>query len=90
MNININNTDYTDAEIIAAVKSSKEVATADNHGTDGEIWQRIRYTMTIEMANGDMIAVCWNPTEEGYKLAEERDDDSYMCDWDNIDLVEYI
>lgn len=45
--------------------------------------------MTIRMDNGDEIVVTWKPTEQGYADAEKYDDESCMCDWDDIAEVHY-
>lgn len=90
MHINENRTAYTDEEIIAAVEEATkrgEAAVVDNYGTDGELWERIAYSMTVAMADGGDVTVLWRPTEDGYKMAEDKDDDSYMCDWDEIALA---
>lgn len=90
MNINENRTAYTDEEIIAAVEEATkrgESAVVDNDGTGEELWERIAYSMTVVMADGGDVIVLWRPTEDGYKMATDKDDDSYMCDWDEIALA---
>lgn len=91
--INMNKTDYTDAEIVEAVEEALNLGKQpmmDNYRTEGPMWQRIRYSLDVEMDNGDRISAYWNPTEDGYKTAEEIADESWMCNWDEIDLVEYV
>ena len=91
--ININRTEYTDAEILKALEEAEnhgKQALMDNYRTEGPMWRRIRYHLTVEMDNGDRVAIYWHPTEEGYKTAEETADESWMCNWDDIDLVEYV
>lgn len=91
-NINLNKTEYTDAEIIAALDDAEnhgKHALMDNYRTEGPMWTRIRYHITVEMDNGDRVAIYWNPTEDGFRIAEETADESSMCNWDEIDLVEY-
>ena len=55
MTININKTDYTDAEIVAAVEESLnrgKQPVMDNYRTEGPMWQRIRYRLDVELERG--------------------------------------
>lgn len=90
--ISINRTEHSDEEILKALEEAEnhgKQALMDNYRTDGPMWCRIRYRLIVEMENGDEVEIYWNPTEEGFKLAEETADESHMCNWEFIDLVEY-
>lgn len=93
MTININHTNYTDEEIIAAVEAARDAgrsADYDNSAAaadpNAEEWEQIEYTMTVAIGD-DSLLVVWRPTEDRYNDAVERDDTSDICDWDMIDEV---
>lgn len=98
MTININKTDYTDEEVIAAVKAAiarGEGAVGDNncHAGDRDYddtpWERIDYTMSVTV-RGDPLLVTWHMTEAGWDYAASHDgDDSEACNWDEIAEVQY-
>ena len=96
MTININKTDYTDAEIIAAVEAAwnaGESADSDNSAAaadpNADDWEKIEYTMSVNMPDGESVSCIWRPTEDRYNDAVERDDTSDICDWYMIDEVRY-
>ena len=94
MTININKTNYTEAEIIAAVDAAmnagkyadidNSAAAADPNAAE---WEKIHYTMSVVMPDGESVICTWRPTEDRYNDAVERDDTSDICDWDIIDEV---
>lgn len=91
--IGLNETDIDDVEIIRAV----ETAHASGHQPVMDNWhtedwrkphERIRYSELVEVL-GERVICYWNPTEDGFRDAEECGDESLMCNWDEIDRVEF-
>lgn len=94
MTININKTNYTEAEIIAAVKAAMDAGKSAVECNSpaaaypsAEDWDQIYYTMSVDMPDGERVTCIWRPTEDRYNDAVERDDTSDICDWDCIDEV---
>lgn len=92
MTININKTSYKDEEIIAAVEAALEVgkdAVADNSASaadpNASEWEKIEYTLKVDMPDGESVRCIWRPTAERYNDAVERDDTGDICDWETID-----
>lgn len=94
MTINLNKTNYTDSEIVAAVQAARDAGKYADIGicvaaTDPnlEYWERFEFPMLVHMPDGGSIRCIWRPTKDRYDDALNRFDISHICDWDTIDEV---
>lgn len=92
MTININRTNYKDEEIIAAVEAALDVGKYADIGNSAkaadpkaEYWEKIEYSLSVVMHDGERVRCIWRPTKESYKDAVERTDTGDICDWEIID-----